>query len=115
MHIYVQNNDKLNNGIITAKASTVTTITYHSPRASMSVQHQEKQWKLSGIFHAHSQGSLNAFILRHSSIVRKFPTHLSEVCLQGFAPLVNSARDFPRTFSGGLMRWVRVKMTVTLV
>ena len=41
--------------------------------------------------------------------------HLNEVCLQGSAPLVNSARDVPRTFSGGLMRWVRVKMTVTLV
>ena len=48
-------------------------------------------------------------------LCEQFPTHLNEVCLQGFAALVNSARDVPRTFSGGLMRWVPVKMTVTLV
>ena len=48
-------------------------------------------------------------------LCEQFPTHLNEVCLQGFAALVNSARDVPRTFSGGLMRWVPVNMTVTLV
>ena len=44
-------------------------------------------------------------------LCEQFPTHFNEVCLQGFAALVNSARDVPRTFSGDFMRWVPVKMT----
>ena len=106
--MYVRKNDNNNNTTTTTyNNNNTTTTTTTTTTKTTTTRIEQKFW-------VDTRRRVGGFCgIRQ--LCEQFPTHLNEVCLQGFAALVNSARDVPRTFSGGLMRWVPVKMTVTLV